>query len=226
MVDERRGLQRLKTRACAGLTALTRNTKAFENRPPRTVLKKDGKGHPIGIATNIAFKLARVSRRRDSRLPCFSRVLADGSSVVQHPRMREAEAKLEASEDVVEEVAAIATSLAFAQAIAAPKAVSRLCFSVEQTLAELQSRCQAKRQADQADGSLKASDFLQLSWEQKDAVEYPHSLFLQGRSGTGKTLVLVQRILLRSSVFLRIEQSGHEPFERESLTRMIENTVS
>ncbi|CAJ1450320.1 unnamed protein product [Effrenium voratum] len=112
-------------------------------------------------------------------------------------RMREAEAKLEASEDVVEEVAAIATSLAFAQAIAAPKAVSRLCFSVEQTLAELQSRCQAKRQADQADGSLKASDFLQLSWEQKDAVEYPHSLFLQGRSGTGKTLVLVQRILLR-----------------------------
>ncbi|CAJ1447712.1 unnamed protein product [Effrenium voratum] len=111
--------------------------------------------------------------------------------------MREAEAKLEASEDVVEEVAAIATSLAFAQAIAAPKAVSRLCFSVEQTLAELQSRCQAKRQADQADGSLKASDFLQLSWEQKDAVEYPHSLFLQGRSGTGKTLVLVQRILLR-----------------------------
>ena len=41
------------------------------------------------------------------------------------------------------------------------------------------------------------SELLRLSFEQEEAVAYEHSLFLQGRSGTGKTLVLVQRIVHR-----------------------------
>lgn len=41
----------------------------------------------------------------------------------------------------------------------------------------------------------KGAKVFAMSMEQRQAAECPHSVFIQGRSGTGKTLVLVKRIL-------------------------------
>lgn len=52
---------------------------------------------------------------------------------------------------------------------------------------------------------------LELSREQCAAVEHPKTLFLQGRSGTGKTLVLVQRILSQRRKAYESHGAGNIP---------------
>ncbi|CAE7857933.1 TRANK1 [Symbiodinium necroappetens] len=109
----------------------------------------------------------------------------------------------EAMDNVPEEMSDIAASLEELSGDAMDRSARRLHFSLQQRLAKLQGRFQASwklaRKDEPGVGSrvLADSELLRLSSEQEEAVAYEHSLFLQGRSGTGKTLVLVQRIIHR-----------------------------
>ncbi|CAE7269819.1 TRANK1 [Symbiodinium sp. CCMP2456] len=105
----------------------------------------------------------------------------------------------EAMDNVPEEMSKIAASLEELSGDAMDRPARRLHFSLQQRLAKLQGRCQASWKLAGKAGSrvLADSELLRLSSEQEEAVAYEHSLFLQGRSGTGKTLVLVQRIIHR-----------------------------
>lgn len=133
----------------------------------------------------------------------------DRSELVQRlralqSRVQQAEASfVEASDELLEEIREMTASLNEISAVV-PKCAARLCFQVEKALAELESRFQAARQVEKEEVGTSlpvtgghTADILRLSCEQADAVEHPHSLFLQGRSGTGKTLVLIHRIIGR-----------------------------
>ncbi|CAK9005955.1 unnamed protein product [Durusdinium trenchii] len=48
---------------------------------------------------------------------------------------------------------------------------------------------------------MQTNHVVNLSTTQRQVIEFPHSVFLQGRSGTGKTVCIIQRILHRSRLF-------------------------
>ena len=48
-----------------------RNTKNFSKTPTPGIMKQEETRNPMGIARHVTFRIARVSRRRDSRLPCL-----------------------------------------------------------------------------------------------------------------------------------------------------------
>ncbi|CAE7852591.1 TRANK1 [Symbiodinium sp. KB8] len=134
----------------------------------------------------------------------------DGTELAQklqalQERLQKAEEGVasEAMDNVPEEMSDIAVSLEELSGDAMDRPARRLHFSLQQRLAKLQGRFQASWKLAGKDepvaGSrvLADSELLRLSSEQEEAVAYEHSLFLQGRSGTGKTLVLVQRIIHR-----------------------------
>eukprot|EP00913_Durusdinium_trenchii_P002196 g2028.t1 len=93
---------------------------------------------------------------------------------------------VEASDELLEEIREMTASLNEISAVV-PKCAARLCFQVEKALAELESRFQAARQVEKEEVGTSlpvtgghTADILRLSCEQADAVEHPHSLFLQG----------------------------------------------
>ncbi|CAE7815684.1 TRANK1 [Symbiodinium sp. CCMP2592] len=119
-------------------------------------------------------------------------------------RLQKAEEALASEEmdTLPEQMSDIAAAFEELSGDAMDRPARRLHFSLRQRLAKLESRFQASRklagkEKPRAGSCVLDSDLLRLSFEQEEAVAYEHSLFLQGRSGTGKTLVLVQRIIHR-----------------------------
>ena len=47
------------------------NTKRFPKTPTPGTMKQEETRNPMKLARHVTFRIARVSRRRDSRLPCF-----------------------------------------------------------------------------------------------------------------------------------------------------------